>query len=76
MATWNSSLRDSSSIEVDLKMEKEKRWRREGKEDSDQKKKTTTWRKLDLKKMEDADDLHDDDLHEERNNLSLICTMT
>ena len=73
MATWNSSFRDSSSIEEDLKMEKEKRRRREGKEDPDQKKKTMTWRKLDLKKMEDEDDLHDDDLHKERNNLSLIC---
>jgi len=48
-------LRDSSSIAADLKMEKEKMRRREGKEDPDQKKKKkTTWRKLDLKKIEDA----------------------
>lgn len=69
-------MRDLSSIEAYLNMEKEKRRRREGKEDLNQKKKTMTWKKLDLKKMEVADDLHDDDLHEERNDLSLICTTT
>ena len=44
VATWNSSLKASSSIEVDLKMEKEKekRSRREGKEDPNQKKKKKT----------------------------------
>ena len=49
-------MRDLSSIVADLKMEKEKRRRKEGKEDPDQKKKKkTTWRKLYLKKMEDAE---------------------